>query len=64
MAVQAVEVASVGEVPDNCYWGAGGLGISQSEISDSFDNVEHAPADKLVFQQLFYRAIINVKTEE
>lgn len=48
MAVQAVEVASVGEVPDDSYWSARGLWISYSEVGDSFDDTKHAFADKRV----------------
>ena len=48
MAVQAVEVASVGEVPDDCYWGAGGLRIPYSKISNSLDDAEHAFTDQRV----------------
>jgi len=46
MAVQAVEVASIGEVPDDSHWSAGGLGILYSEVGDSFDDTEHTFADK------------------
>ena len=48
MAVQAVEIASVSEVPDNSYWSAGGLWIPYSEIGNSFDDAEHAFTDKRV----------------
>ena len=50
MAVQAVEVASVGEVPDNSYWSASGLWIPYSEIGNSLHHAEHAFTDKRVFQ--------------
>ncbi len=48
MAVHAVEVASVSEVPDDCYWSARGLWMPYSEIGDSFDDAEHAFTDKRV----------------
>ena len=50
MTVQAVEIAPVGEVPDNSYWSAGGLGVPHSEIGNSFDYAQHAFADQRVSQ--------------
>jgi len=50
MAVQAVEVAPVGEVPDYGYWSAGGLWIPYSEIGNSPHHAEHAFTEKRVFQ--------------
>ena len=45
MAVQAVEVASVGEVPYNSYGSASRLWVSYSEISNSFDDAKYAFTD-------------------
>jgi len=64
MTVQAVEVTSVGEVPNNGYGSTCGLRISESEVSDSFYNAEHAFTDKRVFEQPFCCAVINSETEE
>jgi len=50
MTVQAVEVTSVREVPDNGYWSAGGLGIPYSEIGNSLHHAQHAFTDKRVVQ--------------
>jgi hypothetical protein len=49
MTMQAVEVASVGEVPNNGYWSTSRLWIPYSEIGDALYHVEHAFADKWVF---------------
>ena len=64
MAVQAIEVASVGEVPDNSYRSTSGLRISQSEVGDSFDDAEHALADQWVSCQMFDCGIIDFKAKE
>jgi len=64
MAMQAVEIASVGEVPDNSYRSASGLRISYSKIGDPLDNADHTFTDKRVFQQLFGYTIINAETKE
>jgi hypothetical protein len=49
MAMQTVEVASVGEVPNNGYWRTSRLRISDSEVCDALYHIEHALARKRVF---------------
>lgn len=46
MTVEAVEVASVSEVPDNSYWGAGGLWVPYSEVGNALHDAEHTFTDK------------------
>lgn len=64
MAMQAVEVASVGEVPDDGYWSASRLRVSYSEIGYSFDYTQHAFADKRIIQQPFHGVVTNLEVEE
>jgi hypothetical protein len=46
MAVQTIEVASVSEIPDDGYWGAGGLRIPYSKIGNTLHHTEHALANQ------------------
>lgn len=50
MAVQTIEVASIGKVPDDCDWSTGGLGISDSEMSYSLNDAQHTFSNKWILQ--------------
>jgi hypothetical protein len=47
--MQAIEVASVGKVPNNGYWSASRLRIPDSEICDALYHIKHAFANEWVF---------------
>jgi hypothetical protein len=64
MTMQAVEVAPVSEIPNNGYRSTCWLRIFDSEVRDALNHTEHAPANKRVFHQLFYVAIVDAETEE
>ena len=64
MTVEAIEIAPVGEVPNNSHWNAGRLWILDAKVANSLHYTEHTFADKRIIQQLFYGAVINPKAEE
>lgn len=64
MAVQTIEVASIGEVPDDCDWSTGGLGVSDSEMSYSLNDAQHAFSNKWIRQQVSSHILVDAKVRE
>ena len=64
MAVQAVEVASIGEVPDDCDWSTGRLGVSDSEMSYSLNDAQHAFSNEWIRQQVSSHILVDAKVRE
>jgi len=64
MAVQAIQIASISEVPDNSYWSPGGLRIRYSKVGNSLYDANNATADKQISPQTSYRTIVNPKAKE
>jgi hypothetical protein len=64
MTMQAVKVTSVSKIPNNGYRGTCWLRIFDPEIRDTLNHTKHAPANKCVFQQLFYGVVVDFESEE
>jgi len=64
MAMQAVQIAAIGEVPNNGDRSARWLWVPRSQSRDSFDDAQHAFTDQRIIQQAFGRSIVNVKVRK
>jgi hypothetical protein len=62
--MQAVEVTSVSEIPNNSYGCAAWLRIFDPKICDALNHAQHTPADKRVIHHLSYVVVVDVETVE
>jgi len=64
MTVKTVEVAPIGEIPDNRDGGTCRLRISYSKLRDSLDDAEHTPSQQLIIENLHRCFAIHIEMIE